>query len=341
MIDNLNDVNRVLLALETLEAARARTPRGLLLRYLNGEVIYGQNPQFEPIIDFMKLTELVSENSKGVGITFLGRELLLQNSIKAYELQPTQRPLMLRKCYLDGPFRAHSKGLIKKFVVNQNTRRLSWSSVDSEPLGEVEWVSTHLLQLGVLQRSQHLLVATPEYNPVLISFSEEVADFTEAQFAQVLKQKHLLGRIAEAFVLQWEKRRLNRAGQRREAACVNRISKRQVQAGYDIASFDGVSDLLAHDRFIEVKGSGKTTVQFVWTPNEMKVATLLRQKYWIYFVGGIERRKRLVTREPVMIRDPHTTLTAGEGFTVQPKGEVLVSANIAGNRLHHTAQIKQ
>jgi hypothetical protein len=133
--------------------------------------------------------------------------------------------------------------------------------------------------------------------------------------------------------MQWEKRRLKSNGHRIEAACVNRISKRRVNAGYDIESFDGASNLLAHDRFIEVKGSGKPTVRFVWTPNEMHRAIALGAKYWIYFVGGIQRKKRIATREPVMLRDPHATLNPTTGFTLQPKGEVLVCANLSGRIL--------
>ena len=54
MIDNVNDINRVLFALEALQATRSRIPRRAVLRYLNGEAIYGQNPPFDPILEFAK-----------------------------------------------------------------------------------------------------------------------------------------------------------------------------------------------------------------------------------------------------------------------------------------------
>lgn len=339
MIDNLNDVNRVLLALETLEAKKLRTPRHLLLRYLAGEVIYGQNPPFEPILEFAKTVAVVSERFNGMGLTDLGRELLAQNAVKTYELRPTQCALLLRKCYLDGPFRSLTRTLLGKFIINPNNGRLTWSSIDSEPLGEAEWIGNHLVQLGVVERTGPLLVAAPTYNDVLIRFSEEGADFTEAQFRQVLRDKKLVGNIAESFVVQWERSRLKRAGHTVEATCVARISKLRVNAGYDINSYDGPSPSLAHDRFIEVKGSGKTTVQFVWTPSEMQKALALGSRYWIYFVGGIERRKRLVKREPLMFRNPRRTLTTGRGFTVEPKGDMLILANKCGRQLPQPAKV--
>jgi hypothetical protein len=339
MIDNLNDLNRVLLALETLEAKKLRTPRHLLLRYLAGEVIYGQNPPFEPILEFAKMVQVISERSNGLGLTDLGRELVAQNAAKTYELRPTQCVLLLRKCYLDGQFRSLTRTLLGKFIINPNSGRLTWSSIDSEPLGEAEWIGNHFVQLGVVQRNSSVLVAAPTYNDMLIRFAEEGPDFTEAQFREVLREKKLVGNIAESFVVQWEKGRLKRAGHTVEATCVARISKLRVNAGYDINSYDSASPSLAHDRFIEVKGSGKTTVQFVWTPNEMQKASALGSRYWIYFVGGIERRKRLVKREPLMFRNPRRTLTTGRGFTVEPKGEMLIMANKSGRQLPQPAKV--
>jgi len=333
MIDNVNDINRVLFALEALQATRSRAPRRIVLRYLNAEAIYGQNPAFDPILEFAKHVELVSETAKGFGLTELGREMLSQNTVRTYELSQSQRLLMLRKCYIDGPFRADAKVMIRKFVVNRTTGRLTWSAIDSEPLGDLQWIGNHLVQLGVFEQAKHLLVATAEYNDFLLSFRDQSGDFTEAQFRESLKEKKLLGNIAEKFVVGWERKRLKAQGYSLEATCVNWISKQRVNAGYDVESFDGPSKLLAHDRFIEVKGSGKASVRFVWTPTEMEKAAELGRKYWVYFVGGIQRKTRTVTREPLMLQDPHSTLNAAAGFSIQPKGDVLVTSTKAARAL--------
>jgi len=330
MIDNLNDINRVLLALETLGFGRARTPRRLLLRYLNGEVIYGQNPLFDPIFEYLKVTEVISERPTGFGLTGLGRDILAKNIGKSYEIQNLQRPLILRRCYLDGPFRSQTKRLLKKFIPDPNTDKLTWSELDSEPLEDVEWVNIHLVQLGIVERAQHLYSVNPEFNDVLSGFQSESSDFTEAQFRTVLREKKLLGEMAEKFVLQWEKKRLKNQGNRTESLCVKRISKKRINAGYDIESFNGTAKFLEHDRFIEVKGSGDPKVRFVWTQNEMMKAAELGNKYWIYFVGGIERRRKRMTREPVTLCDPNANLNMSSGFNVRAKGDVLVTAGISG-----------
>ena len=79
-----------------------------------------------------------------------------------------------------------------------------------------------------------------------------------------------------------------------------------------------------------MKGSGKVTVYFFWSLNEMKKAEKFGDKYWIYFVGGIDRKNRLVTRQPVMIQNPHARLKSDPPFQIQPS-TMLVEANICGN----------
>jgi len=153
------------------------------------------------------------------------------------------------------------------------------------------------------------------------------------------REKRLLADLAETFVVEFEKFRLAGAGHKLESGCVQRISKHRVNAGYDINSFDGVSKNLNHDRFIEVKGSGKPTVHFFWSQNEMQKAARLGDKYWIYFVGGIERKKRLLPREPVMIQNPHAHLKSDSRFQVQPSN-MLVEANICGVLVAEKATLK-
>ena len=57
------------------------------------------------------------------------------------------------------------------------------------------------------------------------------------------------------------------------------------------------------------------------------------------FVGGIERKKRLLTREPVMIQNPHARLKSDPRFQVQPSN-MLVEANICGILVAEKATLK-
>jgi hypothetical protein len=329
MITSLNEINRLLLALRRLTKRRKAIPRGILIDFLKGAVVLGQNPEFDPVLDFTNRLGLIVIRKNAVCMTPLGVELLAENVSELYELQPRQRILLLRRCYLDGPLRPEMKTLVKLLSPDPATGRMIWSSLDSEPFGEIEWLSRHLVQLDVLNANQHLLVVTDHYKETILQFLDEGGDFTEEQMERNLREKRLLGELAESFVEGFEKSRLAVVGHKLESSCVQRISKHRVNAGYDINSFDGPSKNLAHDRFIEVKGSGKPTVYFFWTSNEIQKAAKLGDKYWIYFVGGINRKNRLVTREPVMIQNPHARLKADPLFKVQPNN-MLVEGNICG-----------
>jgi hypothetical protein len=330
MITNLNEINRVLLALRRLTKQRKSVPRGILTDFLNGAVILAQNPEFDPVFDFLSRLEIISLHQTGVSIAPFGAELLAENDADLYELQPRQKILLFRRCYLDGPLRAEMKALVKRLSSNPTTGTISWSSLDSEPFGEIEWVSQHLIQLEVLNAEQHLLVVNNHHQETISQFLDEGGDYTEEQMEENLREKRLLGDLAESFVVEFEKARLADAGHKLESACVQRISKHRVNAGYDINSFTGACKNLNHDRFIEVKGSGKTTVYFFWSQNEIKKAEKLGDKYWIYFVGGIDRKKRLVTRQPVMIQNPHARLKSDARFQFQPS-TMLVEGNFCGN----------
>lgn len=329
MISNLNEINRVLLSVKELTRRIVRIRRTLLMEQLQGEVILGQNPDFAEVLESIEGMGLLSQTRRGFALTMFGSDIVSYNPREIYELQPRQRRLLMRRCYLDGAYRRHMKRLVKKFSAESAKGKIVWSAVDSEPLGGLEWLTEHLIQLGALTAANDTLIVTPLYKLAIWQFMNESADFTEAQFERVLRDKRLSGQIAEEYVLHFEQERLRRAGHIVEAACVQKISGLRTNAGYDINSFDGRSRSLAPDRFIEVKGSGKPTVHFIWSTNEMREAKERRGQYWIYFVGGVDRKNGRVKREPVLIQDPHTTLAADSRFQMTLHNQ-LVEANFSG-----------
>ena len=308
-----------------LTRQRESIPRNILTDFLKGAVILAPNPNFEPVLEFSVRLGVVSIHQNEVSIAPLGEELLEENIDEIYELQPRQKILLFRRCYLDGPLRREMKNFVKLFSVDSVSGKIIWSSLDSEPFGEIEWVSQHLVQLDVLNASQHLLVVSDHHNETISQFLDEGGDYTEEQMEENLREKRLLGDLAESFVVEYEKSRLAEAGHKLESACVQRISKHRVNAGYDVNSFTGGCKNLNHDRFIEVKGSGKATLYFFWSLNEMKKAEKLGEKYWIYFVGGIDRKKRLVTRHPIM-SGCRRTKEVGMGF--ETWGRVFVNSTL-------------
>ena len=339
MVGNLNELNRLLISLRELSPNKQRVSVAMLTRHLKDRVFLGVNPIFEPIMDFAVQLGLTSSTTRGIALTPEGLEFLRENPDEFYELRPRQCALLVRKCYLDGAFRREMKEFVKKFEAESPEAPIAWSAVDSEPLGELEWIANHLLQLGVLVRQNDSLFVADLYRATIMQFGDEGGDFTEEQFERYLIEKRVLAGIAELFVVQFEQERLRSAQHAAEAACVKQISRIRVNAGYDVNSFNGRSVGLTHDRFIEVKGSGQAAVRFIWTPNEMEKAKQLGDKYWIYFVGDIDRRKGLVGRSPVLIQNPYARLQEGVVFKAEPQSMV-VRANLAGTPLNPAIRIR-
>ncbi|MBN19601.1 MAG: hypothetical protein CL758_09030 [Chloroflexi bacterium] len=123
----------------------------------------------------------------------------------------------------------------------------------------------------------------------------------EAELRKSEETKKKIGLIAEKIVVNYERRRLEEEGCVEEAKRVEQISQDWANKGYDIESFDGKSDDLIPDRFIEVKGTTGKNFSIFWSQNEIEAAQELGVKYWIYFVREIDVENETAPNEPEMI----------------------------------------
>ena len=98
---------------------------------------------------------------------------------------------------------------------------------------------------------------------------------------------------------------------------VKKISDLNVSAGYDVLSFDAESPDLKYNRFIEAKGSSNNLIRFEWSNNEMKIAKILGQNYWIYFLGGVDLEKKSSTEQPILYQDPIKTIIGNPDFELE------------------------
>ena len=103
----------------------------------------------------------------------------------------------------------------------------------------------------------------------------------------------------------------------------------KVNAGYDIESFNGKSKAMKFDRFIEVKGSGESTVRFFWSTNEIEIAGRLGDNYWIYYQGGIDKKTKKAKNKPLMFQNPQESIMKDTNFTKIQNG-LVVEAKIVG-----------
>ena len=105
----------------------------------------------------------------------------------------------------------------------------------------------------------------------------------------------MIGEIAENKVLEFEKEQSRKA---------RRISQENANAGYDIES-DG--------RLIEVKGSTGDEFDIYWSQNEIETARENRDKYWLYFVPGVDIKSK-TSKEPELYPDPIANILESEQY---------------------------
>lgn len=123
-----------------------------------------------------------------------------------------------------------------------------------------------------------------------------------------LRLNELAGEEAELFVLEYEKKRLGVPLSEK----VRRISEIDVEAGYDIVSFESLQSQ-EPDRFIEVKAV--SDAGFYWSKNEYEIARLKGDKYYLYLVEltRISQKDYL----PLIIQNPAVNVMEADSWFVE------------------------
>lgn len=136
-----------------------------------------------------------------------------------------------------------------------------------------------------------------------------------------MEQQELQGEAAEVYVLEYETLRLTSS---LLAQRVKRISEIDVSAGYDIVSFE--NELSSeYDRFIEVK-SYVGQPHFYWSKNEIEVATLYGEKYFLYLVNAEKVGKP--DYSPTVIRNPAKSVIKSDEWLMQPTSFLVLPAGV-------------
>jgi len=111
------------------------------------------------------------------------------------------------------------------------------------------------------------------------------------EFLKNLRNKELIGNLAEKEVLKYEKKRLT--GLPFLADNIEHISLKDAASGYDIKSYEDVLDKHGNPilRYIEVKAVSPWKYRFYWTRNEIDKAKIYRQNYYLYLLPIIGKGK--------------------------------------------------
>jgi hypothetical protein len=125
---------------------------------------------------------------------------------------------------------------------------------------------------------------------VIYEQSKPKRSISEERFRAIQKTREQIGLAGENWVVNYERKSLNENGYNELADKVSRISQTSIWAGFDVLSYE----LNSNEKYIEVKTTALSKLEFFISSNELEVAKELKSRYWIYFLSEIYGIPKLV-----------------------------------------------
>ena len=303
----LNFFNKVLISLSELTPIGDSCSIDSLIKQCRSVVFGGQRGEYESVLDHCKYIGLVKIKNKEVVISTLGEKFLSANRERYFEINESQKQLIAERVIFLGAWSHHARELFNSFSLNQVTETYELSTVDT-PLSKNQITSIHFFRyLGILHEEKSVIKIEKRYSELVYQLTADGKAISEQQLEKILMENRRLGAKAENAVVEFEKGRLRKLGKPIQAELVKRISTINTAAGYDIESFDGETDEVFPNRFIEVKATAGDALRFYWTINEMNVAKKKKKSYWIYLMTSFKENKPEDTI-PILIQNPEHNL---------------------------------
>jgi hypothetical protein len=241
---------------------------------------------YDLLINKMKLCKI--NDFDCVIVTKRGQSLLQMNKYRSYDLNDDQK-LLLSSWYISS-HRDTCARLFQYFSYSENNYCCKYTAI---PLDLRQFVQ-ELLYLAVFTQKEEFIYIKPQYWWLLVCDNNILG---QDELMDILEKQKEAGEKAEKIVFEVEIERLKQKGWTKAASKVSIISKTQVNAGYDIISFSNQEKL--HDRFIEVKCIDESFT-FYWTEHEMRIASMLRDLYFLYLFQDINADVKIwVVQNPI------------------------------------------
>ncbi len=312
MIDFIEEINRILWAITSIGSGIASTEA--VTNICSSQVIYGRFPDHNKDIEFCAKVGIVKSDAGSLSLTQVGKELWAANPSQMYELTEQQRKILAERCFLADALKDELRILLEQFSLDFDENTFFKSKVDALPISGNTQLLDKLIELDVILESATEFKVNPAFTEKLVGFTSHAQ--TLSQLKEALARQEEIGNLAESIVYEFEKKRISGLGFDREASMVRIVSHLNTVAGYDVESFDGKSENLQYDRFIEVKGSTGSKVDFFWSKNEFEVANRLGKRYWLYYVGMIDEDLQVSREEPIRFQDPVRSIFLSGGFKI-------------------------
>ena len=262
----------------------------------------GAFPNHSELEEFCSRLGVLNVNSKSFELTVIGERILQSLDKDAI------KEILISECFLKGNISKNILQDISQFSIDDNKTRWCKKKDFGKLFMEKKalWI---LYETGFLQRPDGIVTINQKFMPALNNELKKVVrkkpPKSQAQLEKELERerenKKKIGEIAENRILEFEKEQSRKA---------RRISQENASAGYDIESQDEDGNV----RLIEVKGSTGDEFDIYWSQNEIKTARENRDKYWLYFVPGVDIKSEELP-EPELYPDPIASILDSNQFT--------------------------
>ncbi len=183
-------------------------------------------------------------------------------------------------------------------------------------------VLIQLKALKELQDGSGSLEIIEQYEPIFTKIKKRARRKISLEtLKKQLELQEIQGETAEVFVVGYEKARICSTVL---ADKVKRISGIDVTAGYDIVSYKDDTSV-QYDRFIEVK-SFLGQPHFYWSKNEIEVATLYGEKYYLYLIDAEKTSEAGYI--PIIIRNPAKAVIESDSWLMQPTSYLVLPTGV-------------
>ncbi|MGC2236778.1 MAG: DUF3883 domain-containing protein [Pyrinomonadaceae bacterium] len=312
----LNFFNRMLISLLELTSDGSNCSVESLISQCKSVVFGGQRVEHYSVLEHCKFCGLIQIKDDHISLSVLGQKFLDANINRYFELTEAQKQLIVERIVFKGVWNHYARDLFSNFSLNQISGTYEIST-DEISLSKEQNIVIHFFKyIGLLKQVKSIVQVENQYSELVYQLTADSKVLSEQQLEKILMENRKLGAQAENAVVEFEKQRLRKLGKEVQAELVKRISTTNVSAGYDIESFDGITDEIFPNRFIEVKATTSDEIRFYWSHNEIKVASVKKDKYWIYMMKGFREDKPSETY-PIMIQNPESAINDHAFLTME------------------------
>jgi hypothetical protein len=234
----------------------------------------------EQYIVISKELGLVYDQNRELELTAFGRRFVSLATWPPFDrLNQSQIDLIAPEIISHPSIKTHIISILNRMSRLSNSNYVY--HLGSQQFDQEEIVTLHLLQLlEFISADQNYLYLSNTKYLSLVSCLGELPFLSEEDFWNNIKETNLRARVAEEYVVKYEKSRLKQAGITDLYNLVKRVSESNINAGYDVISFNTDGSI----RYIEVKSVKTYQIQFYLSAAEIQFAEEHLGEYWLYFV---------------------------------------------------------